>query len=468
MSGYDHGRRRQGCRSGTSVRRPCRTTSGRPSRRSGSARCSGAWPTPARSTSGAWPTPASTPRPGSPSTTWRRCRSPPRPTCGTTTRGACSPSRVSRCSASTARRGRAGGRPWWPTPAATWPSGPRCAPAPSAAPGTITHVGYGYGLFTGGLGMHQGAELMGCTVIPASAGQTQRQVTLIRDLKPEVLCCTPSYAARLGEALAEAGVAKDEISLRAGIFGAEPWSEAMRAQIEAVLPLKALDIYGLSEIIGPGVSCECVEAQAGVPQPHRDEGVRCSLHVNEDHFLVEVIDPDTGAPLPPRTRGELVFTTLTKEAMPLLRYRTGDIAALDRTPCVCGRTLARMSKVFGRVDDMLVIRGVNVYPSEVEAVVVAARAVAPHYLLVVDRTETMPKLVVACELAADWTVGAETEEGERERVAAEVGAALLERLGLTTEVRVLPGGTIPRVELGKAQRVVDRTREHDPLRELSE
>src|SRR6266508_2642809 len=305
MSGYDHGRRRQGCRSGTSVRRRCRTTSGRPSRRSGSARCSGAWPTPARSTSGAW-----------------------------------------------------------------------------AGPGTITHVGYGYGLFTGGLGMHQGAELMGCTVIPASAGQTQRQVTLIRDLKPEVLCCTPSYAARLGEALAEAGVAKDEISLRAGIFGAEPWSEAMRAQIEAVLPLKALDIYGLSEIIGPGVSCECVEAQAGVPQPHRDEGVRCSLHVNEDHFLVEVIDPDTGAPLPPRTRGELVFTTLTKEAMPLLRYRTGDIAALDRTPCVCGRTLAR--------------------------------------------------------------------------------------LGLTTEVRVLPGGTIPRVELGKAQRVVDRTREHDPLRELSE
>ena len=337
-----------------------------------------------------------------------------------------------------------------------------------AAPGTLVHNAYGYGLFTGGLGMHQGAELMGCTLVPVSGGQTQRQVTLIHDLKPEVLCCTPSYAARLGEALAEAGVAKDEISLRAGIFGAEPWSEAMRAQIEAVLPLKALDIYGLSEIIGPGVSCECVEAQAGVPQPHRDEGVRCSLHVNEDHFLVEVIDPDTGAPLPPRTRGELVFTTLTKEAMPLLRYRTGDIAALDRTPCVCGRTLARMSKVFGRVDDMLVIRGVNVYPSEVEAVVVAARAVAPHYLLVVDRTETMPKLVVACELAADWTVGAETEEGERERVAAEVGAALLERLGLTTEVRVLPGGTIPRVELGKAQRVVDRTREHDPLRELSE
>jgi phenylacetate-CoA ligase len=319
-----------------------------------------------------------------------------------------------------------------------------------AGPGTITHVGYGYGLFTGGLGMHQGAELMGCTVIPASAGQTQRQVTLIRDLRPEVLCCTPSYAARLGEALGEAGVAKDEISLRVGIFGAEPWSEAMRAEIEAVLPLKALDIYGLSEIIGPGVSCECLEAQAG-------------LHVNEDHFLVEVVDPDSGQPVPDGDRGELVFTTLTKEAMPVVRYRTGDIASLDRSACVCGRTLARMSKVTGRRDDMLVIRGVNVYPSEVEAVLVAERAVAPHYLLVIDRTETMPKLVVACELAAGWTICADTEEAERERVAAEVAAALLQRLGLTTEVRVLPGGTIPRVELGKAQRVVERTPDHDPL-----
>jgi phenylacetate-CoA ligase len=319
-----------------------------------------------------------------------------------------------------------------------------------AGPGTITHVAYGYGLFTGGLGLHQGAELMGCTVIPASAGQTQRQVTLIRDLRPEVLCCTPSYAARLGEALGEAGVAKDEISLRVGIFGAEPWSEAMRAQIEAALPLKALDIYGLSEIIGPGVSCECIEAQAG-------------LHVNEDHFLVEVVNPDSGQPVPDGERGELVFTTLTKEAMPVVRYRTGDIASLDRSACACGRTLARMSKVTGRRDDMLVIRGVNVYPSEVEAVLVAERAVAPHYLLVVDRTETMPKLVVACELAAGWTICAETEEAERERVAGEVGAALLERLGLTTEVRVLPAGTIPRVELGKAQRVVERTPDHDPL-----
>jgi phenylacetate-coenzyme A ligase PaaK-like adenylate-forming protein len=319
-----------------------------------------------------------------------------------------------------------------------------------AGPGALVHNAYGYGLFTGGLGMHAGAELMGCTLVPVSGGQTQRQVTLLRDLRPEVLCCTPSYAARLGEALAERGVARDELSLRVGIFGAEPWSEAMRAQIEAVLPLKALDIYGLSEIIGPGVACECIEAQAG-------------LHVNEDHFLVEVVDPGSGRPLAPGERGELVFTTLTKEAMPLLRYRTGDIAALDRSACACGRTLARMSKVTGRRDDMLVVRGVNVYPSEIEAVVVAERAVAPHYLLVVDRTEAMPKLVVACELAAGWSICAETEDAERARVASEVAAALLQRLGLATEVRVLPAGTIPRVELGKARRVAERTAQENPL-----
>jgi phenylacetate-coenzyme A ligase PaaK-like adenylate-forming protein len=322
-----------------------------------------------------------------------------------------------------------------------------------AGPGTLVHNAYGYGLFTGGLGMHQGAELLGCTLVPVSGGQTQRQVALIRDLRPEVLCCTPSYAVRLGEALGEAGIPRDEVSLRVGIFGAEPWSEAMRAQIEAVLPLKALDIYGLSEIIGPGVSCECVEAQAG-------------LHVNSDHFLVEVVDPASGRPLGPGQRGELVFTTLTKEAMPVLRYRTGDLAALDPSPCACGRTLPRMSKVTGRKDDMLVIRGVNVYPSEVEAVLVAERAVAPHYLLVVDRTEAMPQLLVACELAAGWTICADTEEAERERVADEVGAALLQRLGLATEVRVLPGGSIPRVELGKAQRVVERTSTDDPLAAL--
>jgi phenylacetate-coenzyme A ligase PaaK-like adenylate-forming protein len=319
-----------------------------------------------------------------------------------------------------------------------------------AGPGTVVHNGYGYGLFTGGLGMHAGAELMGCTLVPVSGGQTARQVTLIRDLRPEVLCCTPSYAARLAEALAEAGIAREEISLRVGIFGAEPWSEAMRAQLEAAMSIKALDIYGLSEVIGPGVACECVEARSG-------------LHVNEDHFLAEVVDPATGAPLPPGARGELVFTTLTKEAMPVLRYRTGDIAALDATPCACGRTLARMSKVLGRADDMLVIRGVNVYPSEVEAVLLAEPAVGSQYLLVVDRIQTMPNLVVACELAT----AEQASEQQRARVRASIAAALERRLALRSEVQVLLPGTLPRTELGKVQRVVQRTPEHDPLRGLS-
>jgi phenylacetate-coenzyme A ligase PaaK-like adenylate-forming protein len=318
-----------------------------------------------------------------------------------------------------------------------------------AGPGTVVHNGYGYGLFTGGLGMHAGAELMGCTLVPVSGGQTARQVTLIRDLRPEVLCCTPSYAARLGEALSEAGIARDEVSLRVGIFGAEPWSEAMRTQLEAMMPLKALDIYGLSEVIGPGVACECIEAQAG-------------LHVNEDHFLVEVVDPASGEPLPPGARGELVFTTLTKEAMPVLRYRTGDIAALDPSPCACGRTLARISKVLGRADDMLVIRGINVYPSEVEAVLLAEPAVGPQYLLVVDRTETMPNLVVACELSAAAGGG----DDQWVQIGALLTAALERRLGLRLDVRVLPPGTLPRTELGKVKRVVERTPEHDPLRGL--
>jgi phenylacetate-coenzyme A ligase PaaK-like adenylate-forming protein len=302
-----------------------------------------------------------------------------------------------------------------------------------AGKGTITQVAYGYGLFTGGLGMHAGAELLGCTVIPASAGQTQRQVTLIRDLRPEILCCTPSYAARLGEALGEAGVPREQLSLRAGIFGAEPWSEAMRAEIEALLPLKALDIYGLSEIIGPGVSCECLEAQAG-------------LHVNEDHFLVETLDPVTGKPTEDGLAGELTFTTPTKEALPLLRYRTGDIASLNRAPCVCGRTLVRMSKVTGRVDDMVVIRGVNVYPSEVEAVLLAHPGIAPHYLLVVDRRTPTARLLVACEGPTGPQVPAARDA---------LGDTLRQRLGISAEVVVLPAGTVPRVEAGKAKRRVD-------------
>src|SRR4051794_8392121 len=239
-----------------------------------------------------------------------------------------------------------------------------------ATRGTIVHNAYGYGLFTGGIGFHLGGIRLGATVIPMSGGMTDRQVRLIADLKPEVITCTPSYAVTLGEAIASTGV--DASSLRAGIFGAEPWSESLRTQIQSLLPVQAIDVYGLSEIIGPGVATECVEAQSG-------------LHVNEDHFIVECVDPESGDPVAEGEPGELVFTTPTKQALPLLRYRTGDVASLDRRPCRCGRTLVRMSKVLGRRDDMLVVRGVNVYPTEIEAVVLSRAGLEPHYVVVVDR-----------------------------------------------------------------------------------
>lgn len=302
-----------------------------------------------------------------------------------------------------------------------------CAEATASS---IVHNAYGYGLFTGGLGIHYGAVRLGAAVVPVSGGMTARQVRLLVDLAPDILTCTPSYAVRLGEALREAGIDPERLSLRAGVFGAEPWSAAMRRQIEELLPLRALDIYGLSEVIGPGVATECVAAQHG-------------LHVNEDHFLVEVVDPQTGEPVPEGTAGELVFTTPTREALPLLRYRSGDIAALSSGECRCGRTLVRMSKVLGRRDDMLVIRGVNVYPSEVERVLLGDRRVAPHYQLVVDRRGALPSLIVACEQVGG---GAELH--------GELHDALRRELGVAAEVRVLPDGTVPRVEIGKAVRVV--------------
>jgi phenylacetate-CoA ligase len=297
-----------------------------------------------------------------------------------------------------------------------------------AMTGTIVHNAYGYGLFTGGVGFHLGAIRLGATVIPMSGGMTQRQLTLMADLKPEVLTCTPSYAVTLGEAARAGDV--DVSSLRAGIFGAEPWSESLRAQIESLLPVKALDVYGLSEVIGPGVATECLEAQAG-------------LHVNEDHFLVECIDPQSGVPVDDGVPGELVFTTPTKEALPLLRYRTGDIASLSCGTCACGRTLVRMSKVLGRRDDMLVIRGVNVYPSEVESVLLARPGLSPHYQLVVDRRAAVPELLVCCEA-----------DGDAEANRPAIAAALQERLGLRADVRVLAPGAVPRQEVGKAVRVV--------------
>ena len=298
-----------------------------------------------------------------------------------------------------------------------------CARAIAAAgggPGTLVHIAYGYGLFTGGLGFHYGAERLGCTVVPASSGNTPRQAQLLEDLGAEILCCTPSYALAIADHVEDTG----RLKLRAGLFGAEPWTERMRGAIEEALNICAIDVYGLSEIVGPGVAAECLEGLGGA-------------HVNEDHFLVETIDPETGAPA---DEGELVFTTLTKEAMPLLRYRTGDLASLTREPCSCGRTFARMSRVKGRTDDMLVIRGVNVFPSEIERVLLAVEGLQPHYQLVVERNERLDELTVQVEGAID---------------AAPVRAQLERALGLSARVEIVEPGSIPRSE-GKALRVLDR------------
>ena len=310
----------------------------------------------------------------------------------------------------------------------------RALAAAGATPASLVHNAYGYGLFTGGLGIHQGGIELGATVVPVSGGMTARQVTLIRDLQPDILTCTPSYAIRLGEALAEAGAGPgDGLSLRAGIFGAEPWTNEMRLRLEDLLGLRALDIYGLSEIIGPGVASECIVAADG-------------LHVNEDHFLVEALDPLAGQPVPDGQPGELTFTTMTKQALPLLRYRTGDIASLRRGTCRCGRTLVKMSKITGRKDDMLVVRGVNVYPSEVERVLLGQGALAPDYLLVVDERSPQHRLIAICEPGTGWS-GPEPDVRLIE-------SKLKDGLGLSVAVRLMPPGSLPRTEVGKAVRVV--------------
>ncbi len=317
--------------------------------------------------------------------------------------------------------------------------------AGGARPGDLLHLAYGYGLFTGGLGFHGGAERLGLTVVPASSGNTLRQILLLQDFRPQGLACTPSFALHLAEAMREAGVDGRALGLRYGTFGAEPWSEGMRRQIEEGLGLRAVDFYGLSEVIGPGVAAEC-EAREG-------------LHVNEDHFLAEVVDPATGAPLAPGAEGELVFTSLTKEALPILRYRTGDLSALALEPCRCGRTLARMARVKGRTDDMLVIRGVNVYPSQIEAVLLALPELAPHYQLVVDRSGALPRLEVHVEvaegLAREWG-GVSPERPEVARLCAQVAERLRASLAITTEVTVVAPKTVPRSE-GKAVRVVEKS-----------
>ena len=302
----------------------------------------------------------------------------------------------------------------------------------------VVHNAYGYGLFTGGLGFHYGAERIGATVIPVSGGVTKRQIMLIQDLGSTVLCCTPSYALYLAEAAAEMGVDLRESSLRVGIFGAEQWSERMRQEIEAKLGLKALDIYGLSEIIGPGVSVECEH--------------QCGLHIFEDHFLAEIVDPATGTPLPAGQRGELVLTTLTKEALPVIRYRTGDITQLSIEPCACGRTIARMAKPSGRTDDMLIVRGINVFPSQIETVLLQIEGVKPHYQIVVDRQHTLDDLEVWVEVSD--TVFADEIRG-LEALERKIRDELHNALGIAARVRLVEPRSIQRSE-GKAKRVVDR------------
>ncbi len=306
-----------------------------------------------------------------------------------------------------------------------------------ARPGNVIHNAYGYGLFTGGLGAHYGAERLGATVVPMSGGGTERQIVLIMDFGARVLCATPSYALAMAEVAEKEGVDLRKSKLEIGVFGAEPWSEGMRREVEERLGLKAVDIYGLSEIMGPGVACECVEAQAG-------------LHGWEDHFLFEVIDTDTGKALKEGEAGELVITTLTKEALPMIRYRTRDITRLSTERCACGRTHVRIKRITGRNDDMLIIRGVNVHPSPIESVLVGLPDVAPHYQLVLERKGTLDHLTVEVEIVPNVVPTAELRRVVGESVRHHIKSII----GVTADVLVKEPGEIPR-SMGKAVRVRD-------------
>lgn len=316
--------------------------------------------------------------------------------------------------------------------------------AAGARQGDLLHVAFGYGLFTGGLGFHDGAERIGMTVVPASSGNTARHRLLLEDFRPAGLAATPSFALHIAETISSDGRDPRALGLRYGMFGAEPWSEAVRAALERAFGCRAYDIYGLSEIIGPGVSGECA--------------ARDGLHVADDHFLPEIVDLVSGTPLPEGHEGELVLTTLTKRAMPLIRYRTGDITALTTAPCACGRTSARMARVKGRADDMLVIRGVNLYPSEVERALLAVEGLEPHYQLVVDRTSALARLEVEVEPAAaplDRAGGFRPDHPALAALCQEAAARLGQALGLSVAVSLVAPRTIPRSE-GKAIRVVER------------
>ena len=318
----------------------------------------------------------------------------------------------------------------------------RALVAAGADNGDVCQVAYGYGLFTGGPGLNGGSHKVGCLTLPMSSGNTERQIQFMMDLKATILCCTPSYAAYLGESLKEAGYKPEDNSLRAGIFGAEPWTEEMRRDIEKSLGIKAYDIYGLTETSGPGVSFECCEQRG--------------MHVNEDHFIAEIIDPDTGEVLPEGSKGELVFTSISKEAFPLLRYRTRDICVLSREKCSCGRTLIRMSKPMGRSDDMLIIRGVNVFPSQIETVLLK-EGYSPNYLIEVDRVKNTDTLDVYVELTPETfsdTVGGISKAENA------LAAAIRTMLGITPKVHLVAPKTITRSE-GKAKRVIDKRKLHD-------
>jgi phenylacetate-CoA ligase len=320
----------------------------------------------------------------------------------------------------------------------------RVMTAAGARRGDLLHVAFGYGLFTGGLGFHDGGERIGMTVVPVSSGNTARQQLLLQDFRPAALCGTPSFVLHIAESLREGGGDARALGVRYGMFGAEPWTEALRAALERAWGCPAYDIYGLSEIVGPGVAGEC-EARAG-------------LHVCDDHFLPEIIDPATGAVRGPGEEGELVLTTLTKRALPMMRYRTGDVTALNPEPCACGRTSVRIARIKGRSDDMLVIKGVNLYPSEVEATLLAVEDFEPHYVLIVDRTATLARLEVQVEPAPALLARCGGFRAEHP-VLADVRRHAAERLraatGLTVELTLVAPHTIPRSE-GKAVRVIEK------------
>jgi phenylacetate-CoA ligase len=300
------------------------------------------------------------------------------------------------------------------------------------------HVAYGYGLFTGGLGIHYGGEKIGASVIPVSGGNTTRQLQLMHDFGSTVLACTPSYALFLAEAIEESGIDRKELKLRVGVFGAEPWTENMRKEIEEKLSIKAIDIYGLSEVIGPGVASECLCQQG--------------LHISEDHFLPEIIDPGTLEVMPPGETGELVFTTITKEGLPLIRYRTRDLTRLNYDKCSCGRTLVRMEKCLGRSDDMLIIRGVNLFPSQIESVILEMSEIKPHYLLIVDRVNNLDTIELQVEVDEEFF---QDKISQLQSLRNKIQCNLESILGLGIKVTLVEPKTIERSE-GKSKRVIDK------------